>query len=667
MGAYAWGWAEDGRCGIGKKLAIELKQTNFPAELCEFWDAHSHPQRCAAGQGHSLFLLPTGDLWACGIGTDEPRTVYHAKQCIVLIDQSRYAISSLGDLYAWGRGRYGALGHDDGEQSHTLPTRLQGLKANTVNRIACGRWHCVALMSNDQLLTWGRNHCGQIGIGSVSRACTRPVLIELEPGGGRSPSVMAYAWGDPEDSRLGGVDDSHEQTIIACGVSHNLILTTAGRLLAWGCGRYGQLGYGDLWDREEPVVVPTVRSNQSPLMTEAKGSSTLCSSSLASAKKHGTIFAWGFNSFGELGLGAWDEDIRLQPVSVRALSSSNTLDCAAGARHSLVLTHGKTLSGGMHKDACLDTNSRRELRLDTKRVQEDAQYFEALRNKIVISYSLPFEPELRYCLDTIPADQGGLIFARRFTYESVVTCLPCRQLLVCRACARRCHSNHMTKVKFSRWTVSQNRCGCADSGRCRVVYSSERGIFDSLVDRSNVQVTSSENKETISMQFFRELLKLLHPEGLSEDDIDSGEVALHSGHSPMSTSLVLGACPRKNAERQTQTTEVAGEHGKLAACAVVEGSGNKLGQPLLLSGVKHRIRGCSGSDVPVEASRVFRLPALPPPPPGACSGSLPPVVFWRVPARSGVPVDFRADLSSQLPVHGTLSARRETGNSDLGV
>ena len=84
---------------------------------------------------------------------------------------------------------------------------------------------------------------------------------------------MAYAWGDPEDSRLGGVDvrqhhkpqpikaltqmlrrlrfkiasaqDPHEQTIIACGVSHNLILTTAGRLLAWGCGRYGQLGYGD--------------------------------------------------------------------------------------------------------------------------------------------------------------------------------------------------------------------------------------------------------------------------------------------------------------------------------------------------------------------------------------------------------------------------------------
>ena len=59
---------------------------------------------------------------------------------------------------------------------------------------------------------------------------------------------------------------------------------------------------------------------------------------------------------------------------------------------------------------------------------------------------------------------------------------------------------------------------------------------------------------------------------------------------------------------------------------------------------------------------MFRLPALPGPS-VACSGSRPPVVFRRVPARSGVPVDLRPDLSSQLPVHGTLSARRETGTS----
>ena len=43
-------------------------------------------------------------------------------------------------------------------------------------------------------------------------------------------------------------------------MSHTLVRTINGHLLAGGCGKYGQLGNGDLWDRDEPVVVPTVRS-----------------------------------------------------------------------------------------------------------------------------------------------------------------------------------------------------------------------------------------------------------------------------------------------------------------------------------------------------------------------------------------------------------------------
>ena len=51
-----------------------------------------------------------------------------------------------------------------------------------------------------------------------------------------------------------------KNSIVACGIAHTLVLTSTGQLLAWGCGKYGQLGYGDLWDREEPVVVPGVYS-----------------------------------------------------------------------------------------------------------------------------------------------------------------------------------------------------------------------------------------------------------------------------------------------------------------------------------------------------------------------------------------------------------------------
>ena len=101
-----------------------------------------------------------------------------------------------GDLYSWGRGRYGVLGHDDGEQSHELPARLRWLKADTaVNRLACGRWHCIALMNNNRLFSWGRNDRGQLGIGCVSRASTNLVAIELEPGEGRLPNVQDIASG----------------------------------------------------------------------------------------------------------------------------------------------------------------------------------------------------------------------------------------------------------------------------------------------------------------------------------------------------------------------------------------------------------------------------------------------------------------------------------------
>ena len=100
--------------------------------------------------------------------------------------------------------------------------------------------------------------------------------------------AMVFAWGDPNDSRLGGVDvrrhhlpqpvkllsdamkrlrltiasasPQNTHSIIACGVAHTILLTATGQLLTWGCGKYGQLGYGNLWDREDPVVVPSLRS-----------------------------------------------------------------------------------------------------------------------------------------------------------------------------------------------------------------------------------------------------------------------------------------------------------------------------------------------------------------------------------------------------------------------
>ena len=53
-------------------------------------------------------------------------------------------------------------------------------------------------------------------------------------------------------------------------------------------------------------------------------------------------------------------------------------------------------------------------------------------------------------------------------------------------------------------------------------------MFDTFVDKSSACASTIEKEEALNMQYFRELLQKIHPENLTEDDIDSGEVALHS-------------------------------------------------------------------------------------------------------------------------------------------
>jgi len=112
-------------------------------------------------------------------------------------DLFRFAICEQGTVYSWGRGRYGALGHDDNETNHMVPARIQGFKRNAIiSRIACGRWHSVALANSRELVCWGRNHSGQLGLGFVSRACAKPTAIELEPGERHTPLIHDIAAGE---------------------------------------------------------------------------------------------------------------------------------------------------------------------------------------------------------------------------------------------------------------------------------------------------------------------------------------------------------------------------------------------------------------------------------------------------------------------------------------
>lgn len=629
--AFAWGWTEDGRCGLGEAVATEVKAQAFPRPVAGLGiSKNERPARCAAGWRHTLFVLASGRVAACGAGPDgelgsglpavpgvadraehraaRRRRLRHEPSALTLSDEfeaadvaagdgTSFALSRLGELFAWGRGRYGALGLDDGDACHGSPVAI--FEDIRVRRVACGRWHCVALAENNQLYAWGRNHAGQLGLGMVSEAARSPAIVELEPGARRQPTardigageahtvaiadtprakesvVRAYAWGDSGDSRLGDVDPAKHHTpqtvrslekilcrlqttlapapargapaIVACGKAHTLVLTKFGQLVAWGSGAYGQLGYGDLWDRDDCVLVPNLTS----VVAFAAGdrhslavSGLSTGSDVGSSSRDGAVYAWGFNSYGELGLG--HSDVRLQPTLVRALAGGRALACAAGSRHTVVLLsgHAKTFRDDDRYRPALEALALpggflnyNEIRADLERRGLDARALDSPGDLVPDQPGLAstthfprplYDPPLRYCLDSVPPpadDDATKLPAKRLSYETVYACAPCGLERVCRACVRRCHAHHRVEPSFVRWKPSRDRCDCLDSGRCRIAWSPERDAFDRLSDETNLEPVVV---ETIDInRHFRRLLDILQPDGtLTEEDYDAGEVAL---------------------------------------------------------------------------------------------------------------------------------------------
>lgn len=101
------------------------------------------------------------------------------------------AISVRGELYTWGVGFQGRLGHGDKEPCY-IPRKVEGaLLGKKVINVACGSFHTVSLTADGEVYCWGDNANGQCGNATLPDSVVLPHLVSALSlvGGGLARSI----------------------------------------------------------------------------------------------------------------------------------------------------------------------------------------------------------------------------------------------------------------------------------------------------------------------------------------------------------------------------------------------------------------------------------------------------------------------------------------------
>ncbi len=259
------------------------------------------------------------------------------------------ALTSNGDVYAWGRSDKGQAGAGGGNIS--FPLQVFGLP-RPATAIAAGGFHSVALLDDDTVWTWGSNDRGQLGNGFMdtnSNPWPRQVfipfsdpVIAIAAGEKHTFAVTdrgdIWAWGWNHDGQLGIGNDDHEPSPtsvlrvfdgvdVAAGYDWALFLEDGGAVLAAGENRYGQLGNGSTVDTESnpPVFVAGLFN----------GSKISAGYGHGLALEGSSLYAWGRTNSGQACIGISGSG-RFVTTPRRVSGVSGVVQAEAGSTHTLI-------------------------------------------------------------------------------------------------------------------------------------------------------------------------------------------------------------------------------------------------------------------------------------------------------------------------------------------
>ncbi len=202
---------------------------------------------------------------------------------------------------------------------HDKPTPVLGI-AGTVVQIATSNSDGYALTSSGEVFAWGAGRKGELGNGTRVRSSSNAVQVEFPAGiritslpnpmpfdGGLAIDSTGHVWG-------WGVNTANELCLpgtapvlrpvqlplsgvtLATGAARHNLFYAQGALYACGQGQSGQLGNGTFGHAATPTAVTGLPPGGIAALTSSwQGSGALM--------KDGSYYDWGYNASGQLGNG----------------------------------------------------------------------------------------------------------------------------------------------------------------------------------------------------------------------------------------------------------------------------------------------------------------------------------------------------------------------------
>jgi alpha-tubulin suppressor-like RCC1 family protein len=257
-----------------------------------------------------------------------------------------------GTLWTWGSNFGGQLGLNN-TIYRSSPTQV-GSATNWRTDILSGRTFSAGSKTDGTLWLWGNNSYGQLGINNIlnrsspTQVGTDTTWSKIAPAQDSIAAIKTtgtlWTWGNNAQGQLGtntvvlrsspaqvgaGTDWNLISSSGALGTERFAAIKTTGTLWAWGNNAQGQLGINNILNRSSPVQIGA-NTNWSKIFYGMH---------VMAIKTDGTLWSWGLNSSGQLG----QNDIvnRSSPVQVGTGNDWNLI--ATSRYHTLAIKTNGTM------------------------------------------------------------------------------------------------------------------------------------------------------------------------------------------------------------------------------------------------------------------------------------------------------------------------------------